>query len=378
MGHDNVAVTASIGIAQTTASAGGPMPVLQSGSNSCRTRTTGATAIGSTIPIFDQQVHTRVLLARESWVGIDAASWSFSISRRSVPGQGVCRPRDARSLENRPQHSIREPSVFIPIAERTGDNHHRSNGCWTRRAASCGNGRIKPEYTIDVSGGQFKASANIVADLKGCLERHGIDACRGMEASQCGVAAALRFSTLEACAAWASASPSTNSATGIQQLTSCLANAPLQRFKAPRFHSSPPAALRQGRKRARAVRASVRARCELGLRGRSPTASRRRGAMLLLAAGCEQGQGPFFAPVLSAAEATVCLRVRGVRPKSTTTQAGVGGLMWPERPTTVPAWRAAPLAAASALDHKRLRVDPTRFTSAIRVPWTGHRRCARP
>jgi EAL domain-containing protein (putative c-di-GMP-specific phosphodiesterase class I) len=45
-------------------------------------------------------------------------------------------------------------------------------------------------------------------------------------------------------------------------------------------------------------------------------------AMFLLAAGCEQAQGPFFAPIVTAYEATVLLRHADLRSPLTARESG--------------------------------------------------------
>jgi EAL domain-containing protein (putative c-di-GMP-specific phosphodiesterase class I) len=55
------------------------------------------------------------------------------------------------------------------------------------------------------------------------------------------------------------------------------------------------------------VRASVQLGRELGSEIIADGVETQAQAMFLLAAGCEQGQGPFFAPLLSTTEATVLL-----------------------------------------------------------------------
>ncbi|MDP1907165.1 MAG: EAL domain-containing protein, partial [Hyphomicrobium sp.] len=83
-----------------------------------------------------------------------------------------------------------------------------------------------------------------------------------------------------------------------------LANAPVQRLKLPR--SLVAGALRN-EACARAVRASVQLGRELGSEIIADGVETQAQAMFLLAAGCEQGQGSFFAPLLTAQEATVLL-----------------------------------------------------------------------
>ena len=101
-----------------------------------------------------------------------------------------------------------------------------------------------------------------------------------------------------------------------------LAHAPVQRLKLPR--SLVVGALRNEAS-ARAVRASVQVGRELGADVIGDGVETRAQATFLMAAGCEQGQGPFLAPVLSAMEATEML-------KHATVAAAMPGRRVPRRP----------------------------------------------
>ena len=131
---------------------------------------------------LDQQVHTRVLLARELLVAIERGELELLYQPQVHIATGRLVGLETHVRWNHPARGIIKPSVFIPIAERTGtiiavgewmlDEACRQLRQWKDH------GLAPPVFAVDVSGGQFKAAANIVADLKGCLERHGIDARR--------------------------------------------------------------------------------------------------------------------------------------------------------------------------------------------------------
>ncbi len=180
IGHDDVAVTASIGIALTTGPTGTPTDLMvQADLALYRAKDDGRNCYRFHNSDLDQQVHTRVLLARELQMAIargelellyqpqvQIASGRSSASRRTCSGTI---PRAASS--SRP-YSFPSPSA-------PGRSLPSANGCWTKRAARCGNGRTMglapPVFAVDLSGGQLKA-ANIAADLKSCLDKHGVDA----------------------------------------------------------------------------------------------------------------------------------------------------------------------------------------------------------
>jgi EAL domain-containing protein (putative c-di-GMP-specific phosphodiesterase class I) len=90
-----------------------------------------------------------------------------------------------------------------------------------------------------------------------------------------------------------------------------LASAPVQRLKIAR---SVVAGAMTDDASARAVRASVHVARELGAETIADGVETQAQAVFLLAAGCEQAQGSFFGPVLSAMEASLLLRSAGVKP----------------------------------------------------------------
>ena len=311
IGHDDVAVTASIGIAQTTSSASGPTDLMvQADLALYRAKDDGRNRYRFHSSDLDQQVHTRVLLARELQMAIARGELELLYQPQVQIATGRLVGLETHVLWNHPARGIIKPSVFIPIAERTGtivavgewmlDEACRQLRQWKDH------GLAPPVFAVDLSGGQLKAAANIVADLKSCLERHGVDAGRiELEMSEPVLMhAAQRYaSTLEALRGLGLRICLNEFGDGYSSLR-YLANAPVQRLKLPR--SLVAGALRT-EACARAVRASVQLGRELGSQIIADGVETQAQAMFLLAAGCEQGQGPFFAPLLSAAEATVLL-----------------------------------------------------------------------
>jgi diguanylate cyclase (GGDEF)-like protein len=311
IGHDNVAVTASIGIAQTSACAGGPTDLMvQADLALYRAKDDGRNRYRFHNSDLDQQVHTRVLLARELLVAIERGELELLYQPQVQIATGRLVGLETHVRWNHPARGIIKPSVFIPIAERTGtiiavgewimDEACRQLRQWKDH------GLAPPVFAVDVSAGQLKASANIVADLKSCLDKHGIDARRiELELSEPVLmhAAQRHASTLEALRGLGLGICLNEFGDGYSSLR-YLANAPVQRLKLPR--SLVAGALRN-EACARAVRASVQLGRELGSEIIADGVETQAQAMFLLAAGCEQGQGPFFAPLLSAAEATVLL-----------------------------------------------------------------------
>ncbi|MEO8421133.1 MAG: EAL domain-containing protein [Hyphomicrobium sp.] len=311
IGHVDVAVTASIGVAQTTASAGAPTDLMvQADLALYRAKDDGRNRYRFHNTDLDQQVHTRVLLARELQTAIARGELELLYQPQVQIATGRLVGLETHVRWNHPARGIIKSSVFIPIAERTGtilavgewmlDEACRQLRQWTDH------GLAPPLLAVDVSSGQLKAAANIVDDLKSCLEKHGVDAGRiELELSEPALMhAAQRYgSTLEALRGVGFRICLNEFGDGYSSLR-YLANTPVQRLKLPR--SLVAGALRN-EACARAVRASVQLGRELGSEIIADGVETQAQAMFLLAAGCEQGQGPFFAPLLSTIEATVLL-----------------------------------------------------------------------
>jgi EAL domain-containing protein (putative c-di-GMP-specific phosphodiesterase class I) len=98
-----------------------------------------------------------------------------------------------------------------------------------------------------------------------------------------------------------------------------LASAPVQRLKIARPLVA--GALTDAAS-ARAVRASVQVARELGGETIADGVETQAQAAFLLAAGCEQAQGSFFGPTLSAMEASLLLRSAVVEPTVTSSKRG--------------------------------------------------------
>ena len=275
-------------------------------SRSIAPRTTAATAIASTTPTSTGRC-TRACCWRAScrWPS-RAASSSCSISRRSQIATGRIVGLEAHVRWNHPSRGIIKPSVFIPIAERTGtilavgewvlDEACRQLRLWQDH------GLAPPILAIDVSGGQLKAAADIVADLKSVSRqaRHRRRPHRaGVRASRCSCRPRSAMqSTLDA----------------LRELGFRICHQRVRRrlflprlSGATRRCSGLKLAALAGRRRAAqrsAARAPCAPACSSGASSApmsSPTASRRRRRRhSCWPPAASRRQGPFFAPRLSA------------------------------------------------------------------------------
>jgi diguanylate cyclase (GGDEF)-like protein len=312
IGHDDVAVTASIGIAQTTASTNTPTDIMvQADLALYRAKDDGRNRYRFHDSDLDRQVHTRVLLARELHLAMARGELELMYQPQVEIATGRIVSLEAKVRWNHPSRGIVAPSVFIPIAERAGiilavgewglDEVCRQLRVWQDH------GLEAPFVAIDVSGAQLKAAADIVGSFKTCLGKYGIEPRQiELEFSEPVLmhAAQRHATTLDTFRDLGFRMAIDDFGDGYSCLR-YLSHAPVQRLKLPR--SLVVGAL-SCEASARAVRASVQVGRELGADVIADGVETRAQATFLFAAGCEQAQGPFFAPVLSAAEATMLLR----------------------------------------------------------------------
>ena len=312
IGHDDVAVTASIGIAQTTATTNTPTDIMvQADLALYRAKDDGRNCYRFHDHDLDRQVHTRVLLARELQLAIARGELELTYQPQVEIATGRVVGLEVKVRWNHPSRGIIKPSVFIPIAERAGiilavgdwglDEACRQLRLWQDH------GLQVPTLAIDISGGQLKATADIAGRLKTCLDKHGIEPRQiELEFSEPVLmhAAQRHAAALDALRDLGFRMAINDFGDGYSCL-GYLAHAPVQRLKLP--HRLVVGALRD-EACARAVRASVQVGRELGADVIGDGVATRAQATFLMAAGCEQGQGPFLAPVLSAMEATEMLK----------------------------------------------------------------------
>ena len=182
-------------------------------------------------------------------------------------------------------------------------------------------GVAPPVLAIGICRGQFKAGAALVGDVKACLERHRLTA-QSLELEfdePALMQAAMRHApTLRALRDLGVRIAITEFGSGYSSI-GYLASAPVQRLKIAR--SLVAEALKDAAC-ARAVRASVQVARELGAETVADGVETQAQAAFLLAAGCEQAQGSFFGPALSAMEASLLLRNTVAEPTVTSSKRG--------------------------------------------------------
>jgi diguanylate cyclase (GGDEF)-like protein len=318
IGHDDVAVTASIGVANVSSETTTPADLMvQADLALYRAKDEGRNCYRFHDAALDRQVHTRVLMARELKTAIERGELELVYRPQVQIATGRIVGFEARVQWNNPSRGIIGPSVFIPIAERAGSI--LAVGAWAMEEA-CRQMQqwqdhdvAPPVLAITVSRGQFKAGATLVDDVQACLDRHHIEAhCIELEFDETVLmqAAQRHAPTLQALRDLGLRIAVTEFGSGYSSL-GYLASAPVQRLKLARSLVS---GLLTDDASARAVRASVQVARELGAETVADGVETQEQAVFLLAAGCEQAQGSFFGPTLSAMEATLLLRNAIVKP----------------------------------------------------------------
>jgi diguanylate cyclase (GGDEF)-like protein len=318
IGHEDLALTASIGVANVTGETTAPADLMvQADLALYRAKDDGRNCYRFHDFALDRQVHTRVLLARELRTAIDRGELELVYRPQVQIATGRISGLETRVQWNNPSRGIISPSVFIPIAERAGSILAVS--AWVMEEA-CRQMQqwqdhdvAPPVIAIGVCRGQFKAGTTMAKDVQACLERHCIAPDRielEFDEPVLMQAAERHASALQALRDLGVRMAVTEFGSGYSSI-GYLASAPVQRLKIAR---SLVAGAMTDAASARAVRASVHVARELGAETIADGVETQAQAVFLLAAGCEQAQGSFFGPVLSAMEASLLLRSAGVKP----------------------------------------------------------------
>ena len=311
--RDEIAVTASIGIARPSPTAATTPAdlMVQADLALYRAKDDGSNCYRFHNSDLDRQVHTRVLLARELELAIERGELELLYQPQVHIGSGRVVGLEARVRWNHPSRGTIKPSTFIPIAERTGTIAAVSDWVFEEACRQLAqwqhHGIAPPIMALVVSGGRLKTSPDIVADLRTRLARWNIDpaAIELDLAEPVLMLAAQRYpATLDALRELGVRIAIEDFGSGYSSL-GYLASDPVSRLKIPRTLVA--GALRNAHS-ARAVRAIVQLARELGADVLADGVESHAQAAFLIAAGCEQAQGPFFFPPLTTWEATLLLQ----------------------------------------------------------------------
>jgi predicted signal transduction protein with EAL and GGDEF domain len=177
-GHE-VRITASIGISPYSAEVGGPAAMMMQADLALyRAKGDGRDCFRFHTGELDQQVHLRVTLAEELRVAIGCSELELYYQPLVDIVSGRIIGLEALVRWNHPTRGLIMPSIFIPIAERTGAIIPL--GHWVfeeacRQLKRWSDQGIAPQVlAVNVSGIQLKRASDLEIDVAASLARWGI------------------------------------------------------------------------------------------------------------------------------------------------------------------------------------------------------------
>jgi diguanylate cyclase len=315
---NEVHISASIGISRYTPEAAGPdAMMIQADLALYRAKEDGRNCYRFHSVDLDRQVQERVTIADELRGAIDRDELELYYQPQVELCSGRIVGMEALLRWNHPKRGQISPSVFIPIAERSGQIQQL--GQWVLDAA-CRQLRewqdagIAPELVgVNYSALHFKASADLADEVGGSLDEWGVPAGMIeieltesvlMEITQQHDARLQRLRQLGVRIAL------DDFGTGYSSL-SYLANYPISRVK---IAQELVAGVEADGRSATVVRAAIRLARELGIDIIAEGIETEGQGKFLLSAGCEHGQGFYFSRPVDAGRAAELLRAGQIVP----------------------------------------------------------------
>jgi diguanylate cyclase (GGDEF)-like protein len=313
-----VHISASIGISRYSPDVAGPdAMMIQADLALYRAKADGRNCVRFHSAELDREVTERVILTDELRGAVERNELELyyqpqvEIRSRRIAGM------EALLRWNHPTRGQIPPSVFIPIAERSGEI--QALGQWVLDAACrqlqlWQNEGIAPETVgVNFSALQFKGSADVDRDVSACLDKWSIAPGKIeieltesvlMEITQ---QQSDRFERLR----WRGVRIAIDDfGTGYSSLN-YLANYPINRIK---IAQELVFGVGDASRSATVVRAAIRLAHELGIGIIAEGVETEGQEKFLLSAGCEHGQGYYFSRPVNAGRATELLRARKIDP----------------------------------------------------------------
>jgi diguanylate cyclase (GGDEF)-like protein len=310
-GHE-VRITASIGISPYSADVAGPAAMMMQADLALyRAKGDGRNCFRFHTGELDQQVHLRVTLAEQLRLAIDGTELELYYQPLVEIISGRIVGLEALVRWNHPTRGLIMPSIFIPIAERTGTIVPL--GHWVFEEACCQlqrwrDQRIAPQVlAVNVSGVQFKRASDLELDIAASLARCNIESGNIeveltetvlMEITQKHGDALERLQRLGVRIAI------DDFGTGFSSLK-YLTIYPVNRLK---IAQELVVGVTTDSRNATVVRAAIRLAQELGIEATAEGVETKAQADFLLSAGCPYAQGYYFSRPVNAKRATELLQ----------------------------------------------------------------------
>ena len=315
---NEVHISASIGISRYTPEVAGPdAMMIQADLALYRAKEDGRNCFRFHSADLDRQVQERVIIADELRGAIDRNELELHYQPQVELRSGRIVGLEALLRWNHPKRGQISPSVFIPIAERTGQIQQL--GQWVLDAAcrqlrAWQDAGVAPELVgVNFSALHFKGSADLDRDVAASLDKWGI--APGMIEIELTESVLMditqqhndRFERLRQLGVRIAID---DFGTGYSSL-SYLANYPINRVK---IAQELVFGVDTDSRSATVVRAAIRLAHELGIEIIAEGVETEGQEKFLLSAGCEYGQGFYFSRPVNAERATELLRLGKVTP----------------------------------------------------------------
>jgi diguanylate cyclase len=318
IGGNEVHISASIGISRYTPNVAGPDAVMiQADLALYRAKSDGRSCVRFHSAELDREVTERVIITDELRGAAERDELELYYQPQVDIRSGRITGMEALLRWNHPTRGQIPPSVFIPIAERSGEI--LPLGQWALDAACRQLQRwqsegIAPETVgVNFSALQFKGSADVDREVAASLDKWGIEPGRiEIELTESVLMDITqqqsdRFERLRRRGVRIAID---DFGTGYSSLN-YLANYPINRIK---IAQELVFGVDTDSRSATVVRAAIRLAHELGIEIIAEGVETAGQEKFLLSAGCEHAQGYYFSRPVTAARATALLRTRTIKP----------------------------------------------------------------
>jgi diguanylate cyclase (GGDEF)-like protein len=315
---NEVHISASIGISRYAPDIAGPdAMMIQADLALYRAKADGRNCVRFHSADLDREVNERVIITEELRGAVERNELELYYQPQVEIRSGRIAGMEALLRWNHPTRGQIPPSVFIPIAERSGEI--QPLGQWVLDAACrqvrlWQNAAIAPEIVgVNFSALQFKGSANVDRDVAASIEKWAVPPGKieiELTESVLMDITQQHNQRLESLRRLGVRIAIDDFGTGYSSL-SYLANYPINRIK---IAQELVAGVETDRRSATVVRAAIRLAHELDIEVIAEGVETEGQEKFLLLAGCEHAQGYYFSWPVNAERASELLRAGSIKP----------------------------------------------------------------